>query len=1125
MRPSILVRVAAMVITVVCLCAAAGAEIGPLPPRTARPDKPPIEAKLAEISRMMNERFYDAAMDEIEKVCKENGNPVEGLRLAGLISMFSGTSKYDARIAELHDRSAADGYKGWNPETCRTYLSVLVSLERRKDALSFIKNIIENAKNFVDPAAMNDPNIPEQQRNPKTALRGSMMESISSFYASLGVPSVGGEEMNDALWGDWQKAAAGFLEVGAKLESAELYADAIVSYRRAALLSNNAEAAVVPLARCWMKVGEYEKAADAASLAATEEATKIKNAAVAKDPIYGAPRPDASPFAVTSVLGMMPEELHFIVISGKYYAGLTRTSGMKVFDKATHKQVFTYGATNIVPAGKSYLDVRPRLLACQRLVLAGDLVAGFFSDQMSKGGIGVVMVFRIADGVLLSSIEINLAPRTFSSVYMRGKYLFAVQMQGTRSWLSCYDCETGLLLWRNQNYDDIICPPRLFGDEVVLGVSTLGSGSLIRMKILDGTKMWSYDYEFARVGEGARKYYNLPQTNPEMYVIPLEGYIGEDFAELPANKKGEPIKVIKVNLKDGKPVGEIALPTPPYGTYKRNGDFALYLDDKDEMTLCDLSGKVYWRKRSACMHMMFDFSPDCVLLPESDGGKAVARDGTVILKTKDVPDGTVDGTRVYNSKMILNAGIDLSKVESYVDKLAGFAKSSFPPFDYEAEGTKAGVPQVSPAERILRSRRENDSALTYINLALARICKNQYWSNVKEYFTSYLASVADSPEKSRKLMEEFCPGFEFVWFERTASFSGAWDGNDLVYMDQNAGSLVFCDSKYNTVWRKTVEFKRSYFNALTPDGVLYFYPGEENGAGNVFFVKRSDGSQIWQQAYPWVVHTRQVRWHNGKLYIFVKRGAGTYYYVSMFCLDPADGRIIWEFTPPPPYASGQFSHHEFELDDEGVIFGATDSSVYKLALDSATPKVLWRTTSVGYNAERPQANFNTILVKNGKVFTTSYYDNLAYCLDAKDGHIIWSKPLPVKLAEETMRNPQADKPYWVGAPAKVCGNAFASVLDYNRQRSIIGFDTETGDMKWEFKRNLVLFFSMLSDEVDGMLYVPVFAYGMEKISAADGTLVQHLPLEVQTAYKVDDLMMLDFTNMGRLMLVRIKHIR
>jgi outer membrane protein assembly factor BamB len=159
-------------------------------------------------------------------------------------------------------------------------------------------------------------------------------------------------------------------------------------------------------------------------------------------------------------------------------------------------------------------------------------------------------------------------------------------------------------------------------------------------------------------------------------------------------------------------------------------------------------------------------------------------------------------------------------------------------------------------------------------------------------------------------------------------------------------------------------------------------------------------------------------------------------------------------------------------------------------------------------------------VRNGFVYTTSYFDNVAYCFKASDGSRVWATPLPEHVKVQPGKG--KDEIYWVGAPAAYGSEAFVAPLNYDGQRSLFGFDPENGKIKWEYRRGLILFFSTLADEENNIVYLPVFANGLQKFSMKDGTLLGHLPLEAQYGFKIGDEMILDLTNMGRLMKVRIK---
>ncbi len=1088
---------------------ATGAEevIGPIPPK---PRRTPRDFDLALAERYAMDRFYDQAVEMLEKAAAKEGATPRLLRIAGLIAQFSGTSRYTERLYALFEKGAKAGFEGWNPETFRAYGQLLLDTGRKDEFLEMLRHVSRLGKD----------------ENERGEYKGALMEPIGNFFTSLGLPWIGGEEMISSLWSDWEGEAQRYLDLGRALADAGLYPDAIVAFRRAELLASDPSEARLELARCWLAVGEYDMAARAAEAAGDAPgAAELLEKARKKVPPEGGAHPELSPGRVGYVSALMPPpEMHFIRMNDRYIAGITPAMGILVLDRKTMRVAMRDSWHNEVPPGKRVEDVPLRHLFCQKLLLDGDLLAACYIDEATKGAEGLVRMYRLPKGELLAEIPLKMTVRTFEAVELVKGRLLAVQSKGSKVWLSVYAAESGKLLWRKSGYDDLVCPPLAVGDDVVVGLATLGMGSLIRFSLKDGTKRWKYNYDYARVAPQAKVLHGLGGDQAADYNPPMTGTVSEGKCWLAVKRKDGRTEFVGIDPETGKEAAVIKPPTEPAGGFKKAKGRLLYIDSDDRMCMIDDSGKLLWRFRNQALHVFFDMTEDYVALPEMEGTRLVETDtGKTLLFLKNVPEARIKGRTLYTPKMVFDLSRPREQMSAYVRKLYDYALGMNRDFDHDRMGAEEGRILVSQGERLLKDFQARQPGLPETDLALARLCKGKYYSYEKEYFNSWMEAYVYEPDRLRAAFEEFAPDFDFRWIARCDSFTGAWDEKGIAYTDLGLKAVMLADPDMKEKLRIPAEFDQGYITALTPKAMVYFYPGGDNARGTIHCVMRDTGKEAWRKDYPWYINTRQMKWHKGRLYVFTKTGGGgRRYEVTVHCLDPATGDEIWSFRPTRPVAAGFFTHHLMDFDDEGVYFGSTDAAVYKLGL--ADGKVIWRADSVGMREHgRPDCNFGTVKVVGDRVFTHAT-DGRIYCLSAKDGSIIWTARIPARIRNmPEVRNGSPEDTYWVADPVAAGGGVFMAVLNYAGQRSVLAFDMETGEFRWEFKRMMILFNSMLVDEKEGAVYIPVFASGIEKVSLADGSLLEHIPLQVSVGFKLGREMLFDMS--GRLMKVVLKEKR
>ncbi|MEJ2422555.1 MAG: PQQ-binding-like beta-propeller repeat protein, partial [Acidobacteriota bacterium] len=131
------------------------------------------------------------------------------------------------------------------------------------------------------------------------------------------------------------------------------------------------------------------------------------------------------------------------------------------------------------------------------------------------------------------------------------------------------------------------------------------------------------------------------------------------------------------------------------------------------------------------------------------------------------------------------------------------------------------------------------------------------------------------------------------------------------------------------------------------------------------------------------------------------------------------GKRLWQFA-----AQGQILYYLWEPKQEVLILGGLDGAVH--ALNVKTGKPVW-------TALASRGDIVGMVAGNGVLFAANS-DNYLYCIDDKDGKIIW---------KTTFRSVRMTGRWQY---IRLCGNTLVGCNDKN---DLIGFDAGTGTRKWK----------------------------------------------------------------------------
>ncbi len=1090
--------------------------IGPLPPKQKRTKSPDSMVDFA--SRLVMDQFYEEGLKQIEEYIETNPVNSQVLRVIGEIVLFSGAAVYYDRIYNIYKRFDDEIISANEPEAIRAFCMLLVEMGKTEEYISFLRNAVGISRGRLNEVA-DIAAMPEAEREPhqkdkldmankfSEALKGGVGESLRNFFNLMGMPYIGGESMQKALFEDWGKQYKSYMQQGAELEAEKLFPDAICAYRRAWIFANDRAESSVAIARCYLRTGDFDWAKKFALEAGDNEAAKvILKHAEEKTPFTGDDQfyTELHPAKIGFVADLLPTELHSMSVTDKYIVGMSGNMGVIALDRETFQPILRDSYYNIVPEGKVYTDVKRTRYMCAKVLIDGDYMGAGFIDQATQGAEGLLRIYKLPNPKPIADIPLNMTLRTYEGVYIRNGYVIAVQSKGARMWISLFKADNGELIWRRTNYDDIIAPPVIVGDSIILGLSNLGQGSVVSFALKDGKVNWDYRFENGRVAQQFRAFYGFSGEHYKDYSLPIIGASDSENIWV-AKKTPEGIVIQAINVQTGAEGKTVKLKHSPSGGFKKAGKYIIYLNDNDFVTCADIDGNEYWSRRNQAMSFFFNIDEKVVCMNEIEGLRVIQIEtGATILYAKEVSEAIHKDGIVYTAKRSFDITRDRSYILAYVEKVAKYAKEKFGPYDYFTSGSATGIPGISPGESLLRDYRESNPGLTEVNWFLLEMTKNQYYSNSKDYMNEYMHSFGADKDRMDKLFADFFADFSFEWYIRADSFTGAYDDKGFAYSDMGQKSV--CLMKPDTTFDKKFSTKvpQLHTTILTPDALVFFAGSTSNEKGVIDCVSRTTGETIWTKNYLWIQSNRQGFYHKGRLFFFTKSSVVEgVYKVELYCLDPSNGELLWTFSPANRPASGNYMHHEVAYDDTSIYIGATDASVYKVNI--ADGKMIWRfQTELSKNIGQSDCNFNNVHVHNGRVYTSAT-DDKVYCLDAETGQQIWVSGIPEHIRDlPAVKDGTREDTYWVAWPSAVGGGVFLNVLQYGGRRSIIAFDIETGNFKWEFRYHTYLCNSLIIDEKRKCVFMPVYSSGLEKISLEDGTLLEHLPLQSDTGYRFGD---------------------
>jgi outer membrane protein assembly factor BamB len=168
---------------------------------------------------------------------------------------------------------------------------------------------------------------------------------------------------------------------------------------------------------------------------------------------------------------------------------------------------------------------------------------------------------------------------------------------------------------------------------------------------------------------------------------------------------------------------------------------------------------------------------------------------------------------------------------------------------------------------------------------------------------------------------------------------------------------------------------------------------------------------------------------NGKVFVSYRDHLAN----IIYCLNEKTGKVIWD------YETGKYVESSLAVTDGKVFVGSTDGKIY--CLDEKTGKQIWSSSPavadgivirlVDDCVEWKDSVYSSPAVADGKVFVGSK-DNKTYCLDEKDGNLIWSYK-----TEDSVR---------YSSPAVANGKVFVG----STAGKIYCLDEKTGKLLWRY---------------------------------------------------------------------------
>ncbi|MDZ7815586.1 MAG: hypothetical protein U5N86_06180 [Planctomycetota bacterium] len=455
-----------LLISFVLVAASAGAEIGPVFPEDILPQERPVspEAVARKAGRLINQRYFNEAIEFLRKAYNKIGPHPELLRAVGQLANISGCAQYADQLAAFYQGVDKEQLRAWEPETLKDYFSYLLTARRFREARKLFRDICEISQDAEDP----------------NMFGGALQENLEPFLASFGLPYLFSENITRGFITAPADAYSNNLEHGNKMFEKGFYVDALVGYRRALVYIDGIEAAL-GAARCWMLFEDYDRAlSELESVGAdSEEAKAIIQAAKVQKNIFEKTFPRYHPYRIGNFRGVIhSRDLHHIAADDKYFAGISEFNGIQVFSLETLEPVFEYSNPADTIVDGEIKRIADDMLFIQSLQLEKGKMLIAQIEMRNDNRAGKLDIVDIENKKHLCSIKMDYGFRTASSVHLSGGYVFTAQRKGSRAWISVFDAQTGEELFRRTGVDDLIGEPLLIGSQAVVPVTALGFGKL-----------------------------------------------------------------------------------------------------------------------------------------------------------------------------------------------------------------------------------------------------------------------------------------------------------------------------------------------------------------------------------------------------------------------------------------------------------------------------------------------------------------------------------------------------------------------------------------------------------------------------------------------------------------------
>lgn len=251
-----------------------------------------------------------------------------------------------------------------------------------------------------------------------------------------------------------------------------------------------------------------------------------------------------------------------------------------------------------------------------------------------------------------------------------------------------------------------------------------------------------------------------------------------------------------------------------------------------------------------------------------------------------------------------------------------------------------------------------------------------------------------------------------VWTSDAGVFFGhpAVVGN-RVYVVNKDFSVYCLNAVTGAVIWSTPTGDLMYHSVAVADERVFVIRTRKEGRkdGTLFCLGAKDGKKLWEYKFEIDSQTFTAPMvAGGHLYLASEK--------TLFCMDPATGKVEWQFEGPDTWLSAP------TVAGEKILIGSLDQKLH--CLSAADGKPVWEFETGG-------SVYAGAAVADGFAYLGSH-DRKIYCLDLKDGKKIWEFPAGGIVA---------------GTPAVSRGRVYAGGDD----GSFFCIDAKTGTKLWQFQ--------------------------------------------------------------------------